>query len=121
MKSLLNLPSLARLVAAVLLFVAVARMPYGYYILIRWVVCGIAAYSAVQARTLGKTGWTWIFGFIALFFNPVIPVHLGRQGKEIWALVDVAVGVVMLVSIFFFRETDRGPITEATPSAKARD
>ena len=114
MNGILSLSSLARLIAAALLFVAAARMPYGYYILIRWVVCGVSAYSAVQARALGKTGWTWILGFIALFFNPVIPVHLGRQSKEIWELVDAAVGVVILASIFFLQEPRRVNSTDKT-------
>ena len=86
----------AKLVAAGMLFGALGRRQFGYYTLLRWVVCGVSAYAAFRAAELGKTGWIWIFAIVALFFNPLIPVQLKR---DIWAFVDVAVAVLLLVSI----------------------
>ena len=85
-----------KVIAVVMLFGALGRHPYAYYTLLRWVVCGVAAYAAFRTLETGKTGWVWILGFVALLFNPVLPVHLNR---EIWIFVDVAVAVMLLISI----------------------
>ena len=86
-----------KVVAAVMLIVALGRHSYGYYTLLRWVVCSVFAYSAVRAHEAKRTGWTWTLAAVAAAFNPLFPVHLNRGT---WALIDVAVAVVLLVSIF---------------------
>jgi len=74
--------------------------PYGYYILLRWVCCGVFAYLAYQAAEYERQGWIWILGITALIYNPIIRVHLSR---EIWNIVNIATVVIALVSIFAFR------------------
>jgi hypothetical protein len=69
---------------------------YDYYILLRWVVCGVGALGAFRAAGFGKRGWAWALGIVALFFNPIIPVHLTR---ETWGFIDVGVALLLLVSI----------------------
>lgn len=44
-----------------------------------------------------KEKWVWIFGFLAVLFNPFIVIHFNR---ELWSFIDVIVGVFMIVSIF---------------------
>ena len=92
----MNSFKIIRIIAAVLLLFALAALPYGFYMLLRFIVCGIAAYSAYISYQRREIGWTWTFGVIALLFNPLMPVYLGR---EIWALVDVAVAVILVVSV----------------------
>ena len=60
----------AKLVAAGMLFGALRRRQYGYYTLLRWVVCGASAYAAFRTAELSKTGWVWVLAVVALFFNP---------------------------------------------------
>lgn len=84
-----------------MLLAALWRQPYGYYVLLRWVVCGVAAYSAFKSLELEKSGWVWVFGFIAILFNPIIPIHLTR---EVWAPVDIAGALIFIISIFTLRE-----------------
>lgn len=88
------------LVAAAMLLWALARHPYGYYVLLRWIVCGVSAYTAFRATEVRKSAWAWIFGIIAFLFNPIIPVHLSR---ETWAPIDAAVAAILVVSIFVIR------------------
>ena len=45
-------------------------------------------------------------GIIAALFNPIIPVALDRKT---WAIIDVAAGALMIVSIFFVREIEGEP------------
>jgi len=74
--------------------------PYGYYILLRWVCCGIFAFLALQAFTQEKQGWTWTLAITALIYNPILRVHLTR---EIWSVVNVATIIVAIASIFTLR------------------
>lgn len=79
-------PKLVWLVAMVALGVAVFDMPYGYYGLLRLLVCGVCLYMAAQEGNRGS-GWVWILGGCALLYNPIFKIHLGR---EIWSIVNVA-------------------------------
>jgi hypothetical protein len=95
----------ARIAAAIMLFLALGRLPYGYYTLLRFVVSGTTAYGAYFASTeQKKLAWAWIFGIVAVLFNPFIPIHLSR---DTWAVIDIAVALLLLVSLLFLRESKR--------------
>lgn len=76
--------------------------PYGYYILLRWVCCGVFAYCAFQVLALGdeKQGWAWVFGITALIYNPILRVHLNR---ELWQILNIVTAVILVVSIFVLK------------------
>ena len=87
--------------AAVLLFLAfVDGLPYEFFTVLRWVVCAVSIFAAYTAHTYGRGVFIWIFGFIALLFNPILPAHLGR---ELWLAVDAVVGILMLASVFILK------------------
>jgi len=67
------------IIAALMLLLALASWPYGYYQLLRFVACGVAVYVAFMAYNWQKMWATWLFGFIAVLFNPLIPIHLSRE------------------------------------------
>ena len=81
------------IIAAVMLFLSLASWPYGYYQLLRFVVCGAAAYVAFTAYNWQKLWATWLFGFVAVLFNPLILIHLPR---EIWQPIDVVCGILFI-------------------------
>jgi uncharacterized membrane protein YccC len=87
---------LAKLIAAVMLFASLGHHPYDYYTLLRWVSCGVCAFTAFQAVQNKKTGWLVVFITAAVVLNPIAPVHLKR---DTWAIVDIAAAVLLLVSI----------------------
>ena len=78
----------------VVLGVGLLPMPYGYYFLSRLVVCGCAIYYAVQFSGQSHATLVWIFGFLAVLYNPIIPIHLGTKG--LWIIVNV-----ITVGVFF--------------------
>lgn len=88
---------IGRLVASGMLFWALADHPYAYFTLLRFVVCAVTAYCAVLANSQKNEQWTWVFSVVAVLFNPIIPVHLNR---DIWIVIDLAIGIVLLVSLF---------------------
>jgi len=101
---------ISRLIASGMLILALLGYPYSYYILLRWVVCGTAAYGAFKSVELEKSSWAWILGIIALLFNPIIPVHFSRK---IWAPIDVMVALIFVVSIFTIRKKNYDDKTQS--------
>jgi len=71
--------------------------PYGYYMLLRLVVCGTAVYIAYNVKMINKQGWMWTMVFIALLFNPLIPIHLD---KVMWSFIDLIVAVAFITLVF---------------------
>ena len=92
------------LIAAIMLVAALADWPYGYYQLLRFVTCGVAAYIAYLAYQRQKMWAAWLFGLIAVLFNPLIPVHLNR---EAWAIIDCTCAMVFVSSALFPRRTQQ--------------
>ena len=83
-------------ICAAMLFVAAAPLPYGYYTLLRLVACGVFAFAAFITAERKNKILPWAFGLLALLFNPIVKVHLL---KEAWALVDIAAGIFLLVTV----------------------
>lgn len=52
---------------------------------------------AFQAKQQDKPAEMFIYGALALLFQPFFKIALGR---ELWNIVDVIVGVGLLVSLF---------------------
>jgi hypothetical protein len=81
------------LLPAGMLLLAVLPLPYGYYTLLRLVVC---LASLIHAAF----GWQYlkpvafISGFLAILFNPLIPIHLD---KEVWLVIDIAAAIYQFI------------------------
>lgn len=85
------------LIAAIMLLAALARWPYGYYQLLRFVTCGVATYIAYSAYQWQKIWAVWLFGFVAVLFNPFLKIHFDR---DVWQFLDVITAVVFIAGIF---------------------
>ncbi len=86
-----------KVVLAVLLFLCLANMPYGYYQLVRFLAFlgfSILAYKSYERH---EHVVAIVFGSLALLFQPFLKVALGR---ELWNIVDVVVGSGLILSIF---------------------
>jgi hypothetical protein len=57
--------------AGMLVSAAVGRHPYSFYTLLRWICCPVFAYSAFAAHERNRMPWIWIFGTLALLYNPL--------------------------------------------------
>jgi hypothetical protein len=97
MKSNIQPIIVVKIIAILMLFWALAHNPYSYYQILRWVIAGVTGYSACMAYEQGKTAWAWIFGIIAVLFNPVAPIYLAR---ETWSVIDLIVAAILVASIF---------------------
>ncbi len=85
-----------QIAVSILLLVAVASWPYGFYQILRWVVAISAGIFAYEAFNSEKNMWGWIFITILILFNPILPIHLE---KETWQTLNVLVAIVYAISI----------------------
>lgn len=85
-----------KIIAIGILIGAMWDHPYGYYQLLRWVVAVAGAFSAYSAYEHENNTWAWIFGIIAVLFNPIIPFTFA---KETWQVIDVATAIVIFINI----------------------
>jgi hypothetical protein len=84
------------IIASLILLIALAPLPYIYYQLLRWIVCGIAIFMVSRAYG-GKRWWAIItFGIIAILFNPIFIIF---SEKGIWQVIDVLCAIAFIVSI----------------------
>jgi len=88
------------LIAALMLFGALAPWPYGYYQLLRWVTCAAAVWVAFLAYNWQKKWAMVLFGFVAVLFNPLIPIHLNRQ---LWQPIDVICALLFVAVTFLLK------------------
>lgn len=82
-------------ICAALLFLGAMPLPYGYYTLLRLVACGVFAFAAFVAHERKDQVLPWLYGLVALLFNPIIKIHLP---KEAWVFVDISAGALLLVT-----------------------
>ena len=85
-----------KLILAVLLFICLADMPYGYYQFVRFVSFVIFSFLAYNLSIKEQQFKVFVYISLALLFQPFFKVALGRQ---IWIYLDVIVGVYLILSI----------------------
>ncbi|MEJ1930969.1 DUF6804 family protein [Nostoc sp. NIES-2111] len=85
----------ALIVCAALLAIGALPLEYRYYEALRAVVFIVAGFAAFFEwdRVKKATGWIYVFAWMAMFWNPIIPVHLP---KGVWIVLDLAGAAAML-------------------------
>jgi len=86
-----------KIVLAVLFFLCLVDMPYGFYQFVRFAALIGFVILAYQAHEQGRQTEMIIYIGLALLFQPFFKIALGR---EMWNIVDVIVGIGLLISIF---------------------
>ena len=85
-----------KLILIIALLLCLAPMPYGYYMLVRFfatVMFGFMAYRYYQEK---KENLMITFGALAVLFQPLIKIPLGRT---VWNVVDVVIAVVLIIQL----------------------
>ena len=89
--------NIIKICLAVMFFLCLLDMPYGFYQFVRFAGLIGFAILAYQANQQGRQTEMIIYGGLALLFQPFFKIALGRQ---MWNIVDVVVGIGLLISIF---------------------
>jgi len=102
----------------VMLLAALLPWPYGYYNLLRFCVCGAAAFLAYQQWTHDNAASKWVVMLVAIAFlyNPLVPIHLTR---EIWTVLNVGTAMALIAHFRSLRLLLDEPV-EHTPLIGAR-
>lgn len=83
---------------SILLLLCLADMPYGYFQLVRFLSLIGFGILAFEANQKGKQTEMLIFIALAILFQPLIKISLGRS---LWNIVDVLVALGLILSVFF--------------------
>ena len=73
-------------IAAVAVAIGLLPLPYEYYVLLRFFLCGLCVYFLTRPRVRDAEKWVLV-GLIVLY-NPIAPVGLGS--KLLWSVIDIA-------------------------------
>lgn len=86
---------------AILFLFCLLDMPYGYFQIVRFIGLvgfGILAYQANEDK---QKEMTIVFIGLALLFQPLFKISLGRQ---VWNIIDVLVSIFLIATIFINRQ-----------------
>ena len=87
------MPVIPIYIVSAMLFIGAAPLPYGYYMLLRLISCGFFVWAAIISHEKNNQYLPWVFGFLAMLFNPIIKIHLP---KELWAVIDFGSAILIL-------------------------
>ncbi len=86
-----------KIILAILMFICLADVPYGYFQFVRFAALVGFGILAIAASNEDNQTEMFIYGALALLFQPFFKIALGR---ELWNVVDVIVGAGLLISTF---------------------
>ena len=86
-----------KIVLSLLLFSCLLDIPYGYFQLVRFISMIGFIYLALIVNEQKIKNEFFIYIELALLFQPLIKIALGRI---IWNIVDVIVGACLIISLF---------------------
>ncbi len=85
-----------KIVIAALLFLCLANMPYGFYMLVRFAATVAFAYLSYEYFKSKQEKLGVLFASLVLLFQPFFKIALGRM---IWNCIDVVVAIMLLYLI----------------------
>lgn len=90
----------AQVILILALLLCLFPMPYGYFVLVRYlatVVFAITAYRHYKQQKQQNNAVTYLWGCLALLFQPFFKITLGR---EIWNVVDIVVAIILVIVLW---------------------
>ena len=100
----INSMKYVQIVLVALLLLCLVPMPYGYYQLVRFFSMVIFGVMAYQYWNKEKKALAVAFGALALLFQPIFKVALGRM---IWNIVDIVVAIGLLVLVLVNKNKEK--------------
>lgn len=85
-----------KIILAILFFISLADLPYGFYQLVRLLAFGGFAFLAYNESESENKNQMLVYIGLAILFQPFFKISLGRV---LWNIVDVVVGAWLLYSL----------------------
>ena len=94
------------LIIAVILFISIAELPYGFYTFMRIVVPLLSAIYLFFAYALKDEFSLMLIPniIIVILWNPILPIYLD---KETWVVIDAIAGISQIVMAFYAYRLER--------------
>lgn len=89
------------LIACLLLLIAIAPMPYGYYQFLRIAVAIVAGMTAFSIFETNKNLSLYVFVAIAILYNPIIIIHFD---KATWTPINIITALMFLIFALFSKK-----------------
>ncbi|MCS6905580.1 MAG: hypothetical protein RML72_07520 [Bacteroidia bacterium] len=86
-----------KITLAILFFLCLLEMPYGFYQLVRFLAFVGFGFIALKIFEQEENRESFIYAVLALLFQPFFKLSLGRT---LWNIVDVLVGIGLIFSLF---------------------
>lgn len=93
--------NIIKITLAILFFICLAKMPYGYFQFVRFIALSGFAILAYNANKEENKIEVIIYIALAILFQPFFKIYFGR---EIWNIIDVIVGIGLISSIYIKRK-----------------
>lgn len=93
--------TIIKILLAGLFFLCLFQMPYGFYELVRMIALVGFSILALKSYEANNKVEMIIYIGLALLFQPLVKIALGRQ---LWNIIDVVVGALLLISIIVNRK-----------------
>ena len=101
--SKLKTMNLSKFAPLVLLALAIFPMPYAYYQIMRWLLCGYSCFVVWDLHKKNKNSFQvtkGIFVLMAILYNPISPIHIARDS---WLVINV---ISILVWLFYLLKVE---------------
>ena len=97
----MKLVNIIKIILAGFLLSCLADMPYGYFQFVRFLALAGFAFLSYNSCKSGRQTEMFIFGALAVLFQPFFKISLGR---EMWNILDVIVALGLVASIWVDRK-----------------
>jgi hypothetical protein len=79
-----------------LLLASLFRMPYEFYEIQRFILMATFAWFVISEYVPNKFGWSFLYGILALLFNPFLKLKIEASG---WKIIDLATAAVLIFNL----------------------
>ena len=97
---------------AAMLLLCLAPMPYGYFMLVRYVMMLACGWMAYRYYVNQKWATLWTFVALVLLFQPIVKIALGRM---LWNVIDVAVAAFLVAMFVMEKKLEKKGSAPRTP------
>ena len=105
MQTLINMDKIIKIGLAILLLLCLIDMPYGFYQFVRFLSLIGFGFLAFEANQKGRVTEMLVYIGLAILFQPLIKISLGRT---LWNIVDLIVGIGLILDLLGFINNKTG-------------
>lgn len=92
-------------ILVLLLITANVSAPYFYYQIVKLLTTLSLSFLAYKSYIYNSQIFTYIFAFLALLFQPLVPIYFGKEG---WVVLDYLTSLILFIYILTLKVKNYG-------------